>query len=60
MNINDYDDLKQAKTDLERNLYEEAIVRARWNQSQAAKLLGVSRGTLRYKLKAYFGNKYIA
>lgn len=32
---------------------------ARYNQSKAAKMLGVSRNTLRYKLQRYFGDKYI-
>lgn len=31
----------------------------RYNQVKAAKLLGISRGSLRYKLKEYFGDKYV-
>ena len=30
----------------------------RGNQLQAAKLLGISRGTIRKKLQRYFGTKY--
>lgn len=32
---------------------------SKYNQSKAAKMLGISRGALRYKLKEYFGEKYI-
>ncbi len=32
---------------------------ARHNQVKAAKMLGISRGTLRTKLKQYFGDTYI-
>ncbi len=31
----------------------------RYNQSRAARVLGVSRGTLRTKLKQYFGDEFI-
>lgn len=32
--------------------------KAKYNQVRAAKILGVSRGTLRKKLKQYFDDKY--
>jgi two-component system response regulator AtoC len=39
--------------DLERELLKEALTKARGNQSQAAKLLEITRDTLRYKIKKY-------
>lgn len=39
--------------DVERKLIFEALERANGNQSKAARLLGVSRDTLRYRLKKY-------
>jgi two-component system response regulator AtoC len=39
--------------DVERRLIAEAMERARGNQSKAARLLGVSRDTLRYRLKKH-------
>lgn len=39
-------------------LLEMVMKKVNYNQSKAAKLLGLSRGTLRKKLKQYFGNKY--
>jgi DNA-binding protein Fis len=39
--------------DLERELYAEAIRRANGNQAQAARWLGVSRPTMREKLRLY-------
>jgi len=38
---------------VERKLIVEAMERAAGNQSKAARLLGVSRDTLRYRLKKY-------
>jgi Fis family transcriptional regulator, factor for inversion stimulation protein len=32
---------------------------SRFNQSRAAEVLGISRGTLRQKLRKYFGDKYV-
>ena len=32
---------------------------SRYNQCRAAKMLGISRGTLRCKLRQYFGDKYV-
>lgn len=39
-------------------LYKQVMEHCRYNQSRAAKLLGISRGTLRAKLKEHYGNKY--
>jgi two-component system, NtrC family, response regulator AtoC len=39
--------------DVERKLIAEAMERASGNQSKAARLLGVSRDTLRYRLKKH-------
>jgi DNA-binding protein Fis len=44
---------------VERPLYEAVILKNRYNQSAAAKWLGISRGTLRTKLAKYFGDKYV-
>ena len=40
-------------------LYEAVMRYTRGNQSRAARLLGVSRGTLRTKLKEYFGTTHV-
>lgn len=42
----------------EKHVIELAMHRCKNNQSVAAKALGLSRGTLRTKLKQYFGDKY--
>lgn len=39
--------------------YEQVFVQARYNQSKAANLLSISRGTFRTKMKEYFGDSYI-
>jgi len=39
--------------DVERKLIQEALERASGNQSKAARLLGISRDTLRYRLKKH-------
>ena len=39
--------------DVERKLISEAMERANGNQSKAARLLGISRDTLRYRLKKH-------
>lgn len=38
---------------VEKNLIEEALRRTGWNQSAAARLLSITRDTLRYKVKKY-------
>lgn len=42
-----------ALEDVERTLIETALVQCRWNVSQAAKILSLSRDTLRYRIKKY-------
>jgi DNA-binding NtrC family response regulator len=39
--------------DLERNVIEQALVRTAGNVAQAARLLGLTRDTLRYRMKKY-------
>lgn len=43
----------------EGTIYEMALLHCQYNQTLAARLLCVSRGTFRGKLKEHFGNKYI-
>jgi Fis family transcriptional regulator len=55
-NITDlYDMILQ---EVEPPLLQAVMERKRGNQLQAAKLLGISRGTIRKKLQRYFGTKY--
>ena len=55
-NINDlYDMILQ---EVEPPLLQAVMEKKRGNQLQAAKLLGISRGTIRKKLLRYFGTKY--
>ena len=44
---------------IEPALFKEVLKFSRYNQSEAARCLGLSRGTLRTRLKAYFGETYI-
>jgi len=39
--------------DVERSLLQQALERSRYNKTQAARLLGLSRATLRYRLKKH-------
>jgi len=43
---------------VEQPLFQATIEHCKYNQSKAAEVLGVSRGTLRTKLKKYFDDKY--
>jgi len=43
---------------VESALLKSAIEHCKYNQSKAANLLGLSRGTCRMKLKKYFDDKY--
>lgn len=43
----------------EAQIIEHVLKKNRYNQSKTAKLLGVSRGTLRTKLQQYFGDEYV-
>lgn len=45
--------------EIEAPLYKAVLEHCRYNQCRAAILLGVSRGTLRTKLKYYFGDQYV-
>lgn len=51
--------LNEALERVEKEVYGYAIQSAKFNQSQGAKLLGVSRGTFRTKLMQYFPGVYI-
>lgn len=43
----------------EKDFFEYIMSKVRYNQSKAAQLLGISRGTLRTKLEKYHGTKFI-
>lgn len=45
-------------SEVEPPLLQAVMEKRRGNQLQAAKLLGISRGTIRKKLLRYFGTKY--
>lgn len=44
---------------IEAPLFRTVMELTRYNQSKAARVLGVSRGTLRTKLKRYFDDEFI-
>ncbi len=41
-------------------LFQAVLEHSRYNQSKAAKSLGLSRGTLRTRLARHFGNAYVS
>lgn len=43
---------------VEQPLFQATIEHCKYNQSKAAEVLGISRGTLRTKLKKHFDDKY--
>lgn len=45
--------------EIEAPLFRTVMEQTRYNQSKAARVLGVSRGTLRTKLKRYFDDEFI-
>ena len=45
--------------EVEAPLFRTVMELSRYNQSRAARILGVSRGTLRTKLKRYFEDEFI-
>lgn len=45
-------------SEVEPPLLQAVMEKLRGNQLQAAKMLGISRGTIRKKLQRYFGTKY--
>ncbi|KTD19451.1 helix-turn-helix domain-containing protein [Legionella israelensis] len=55
-NINALYDMILAE--VEPPLLQAVMEKRRGNQLQAAKMLGISRGTIRKKLQRYFGTKY--
>ena len=44
---------------IEKEVLQAVMKSAKYNQSKAAKLFGVSRGTMRTKLKEHFGDEYV-
>ena len=54
--VNDLYDMILAE--VEPPLLQAVMEKRRGNQLQAAKMLGISRGTIRKKLQRYFGTKY--
>lgn len=55
-NIDDLYDI--ILSEVEPPLLQAVMEKRRGNQLQAAKMLGISRGTIRKKLHRYFGTKY--
>jgi Fis family transcriptional regulator len=45
--------------EIERPLFRAVMEYCKYNQSRAAVMLGISRGTLRTKLRRYFDDKYV-
>ncbi|MFY7698380.1 MAG: helix-turn-helix domain-containing protein [Legionella sp.] len=45
--------------EVEMPLFKAVMEHCKYNQSRAASLLGISRGTLRTKLRLYFDDKYV-
>ena len=56
MNLNLYQLIIE---EIEGPLFRTVMEMTRYNQSKAARVLGVSRGTLRTKLKRYFDDEFI-
>jgi Fis family transcriptional regulator len=53
------DVFKLVTEEVEHALYEEVMAYTRGNQSLAARIMGISRGTLRTKLAQYFGTTHV-
>lgn len=45
--------------EIETPLFKAVMEHCKYNQSRAAVMLGISRGTLRTKLRQYFDDKYV-
>ncbi len=45
--------------EIETPLFKAVMEHCKYNQSRAALMLGISRGTLRTKLRQYFDDKYV-
>lgn len=58
-NVDDLDLYQLILEEVEAPLFRSVMELTRYNQSKAARVLGVSRGTLRTKLKHYFGDEFI-
>lgn len=58
-NIDDLELYQLIIEEVEAPLFRSVMELTRYNQSKAARVLGVSRGTLRTKLKHYFGDEFI-
>ncbi len=58
-NVDDLDLYQLIIEEVEAPLFRSVMELTRYNQSKAARVLGVSRGTLRTKLKHYFGDEFI-
>lgn len=58
-NIDDLDLYQLIIEEIEGPLFRSVMELTRYNQSKAARVLGLSRGTLRTKLKHYFGDEFI-
>jgi Fis family transcriptional regulator len=53
---NVYNTLRQ---ELDRITFEATMKMCKYNQSKTARVLGISRGTLRSSLQEHFGDKYV-
>lgn len=50
---------KDVIQEVEKYVLSNVMDSVRYNQTKASKILGISRTSLRTKLKQYFGNKYV-
>ena len=58
-NVDDLELYQLIIEEVEAPLFRSVMELTRYNQSKAARVLGVSRGTLRTKLKLYFDDEFI-
>lgn len=58
-NLNSMNLYQAVIEEIEAPLFRSVMEMTRYNQSKAARVLGVSRGTLRTKLKRYFDDEFI-
>ena len=58
-NLGELDLYQLILEEVEAPLFRSVMELTRYNQSKAARVLGLSRGTLRTKLKHYFGDEFI-
>lgn len=57
--VNDTDTYKKFLDEFDRQLLEQTMLLCKFNQSKVARVLGLSRGTVRNKLKDLFDDKYL-